>query len=661
MLHKHAKLFEPIKIKDLEIKNRTSMAPMGLVGYSDEFGGFNEDAKNYYIERAKGGVGLIITGICSVNYYEIPDFGLPCPTHNPLMFNMHSKEMNERIHAYGSKIFIQLTGGLGRSAIPELAQKYYAPSKNTNRFDPTIEHREITKEEIQMLVGDFIKSAAVAKKAGFDGVEIHAVHEGYLLDQFAIKAFNQRTDEYGGNLEGRLKISTDIVKGIKKVCGEDFPVSLRYSVKSYMKGLRQGALPGEEFEEFGKDFEEGIEAAKILVAAGYDALNVDAGTYDSWYWNHPPMYFEKGMYREFGRMVKEAVDVPVIVAGRMDNPDIAVEALDRDADIVSYGRPLLADPDLVNKIRSGDLEDIRPCLSCHQGCMGRIGKGQPISCAVNPACGREHRYEVGLADKSKKFLVVGGGVAGMEAARVLALRGHKVQLVEASDQLGGNLIPGGMPKFKSDDRALVAWYQYQLEKLAVEIKLNKKVDKKYIEGMRPDQIILATGSKAIKPEFIDMKRVVTAVDVLNGKEEVSGDITILGGGLVAGELALHLAQNGEKVRIIEMMPIILGGPHKLPFMNFDMLKDLLIYNKVEINTSTKIINLTENGVLVADEKGEREIKTDSIILALGYNSNKDLYNEIEDIDIPFFNIGDSLDVDNIMKAIWDAYEVARKL
>ncbi|HZJ99311.1 MAG TPA: FAD-dependent oxidoreductase [Tissierellaceae bacterium] len=654
MGHKYAKLLEPVAFGSLKLKNRTAMAPMGLVGYSDQFGGINRGAQDYYIERAKGGVGLIITGICSVNYYEIPDFGLPSPTYNPLMFSMFTKEMNEKIHSYGTKIFLQLTGGLGRSAIPQLAEKYYAPSKNTNRFDPRIEHREMTIEEIQMLIQDFVKSAVVAKNSGFDGIEVHAVHEGYLLDQFAIKAFNQRTDEYGGDLKARLKISTDIVKGIKQACGKDFPVSLRYSVKSYMKGLRQGALPGEEFEEYGKDFEEGIEAAKILVEAGYDFLNVDAGTYDSWYWNHPPMYFEEGMYREFGRMIKEAVDVPVILAGRMENPDMAVESIGRDADLIAYGRPLLTDPYLVEKIRKDELEDIRPCLSCHQGCMGRIGKGQPISCAVNPACGRESRYGVGFADELKDALVIGGGVAGMEAARVLALRGHNVTLVEATDQLGGNLIPGGTPEFKKDDRKLVNWYEYQLDKLDVEIILETKADKEYIEQFDPDVIIVATGSKPIIPEFAKNDRIVQAVDVLNGISEVSGDITILGGGLVGGELALHLTLNGEKVRIIEMMPDILGGPHNLPFMNYDMLKDLLIYNNVEINYNTKVVGLNDKGLEVEDENGTRSIETDSIILALGYKCNKDLVEEIQDIDIPFYNIGDSLGVDNIMKAIWDA-------
>ncbi|MGA8942786.1 MAG: 2-enoate reductase, partial [Thermoactinomyces sp.] len=394
MNKKYMKLFEPTYIGKLKLKNRMSMAPMGNIGYSDPSGAFNQRIQDYYVERAKGGIGLIITGVCSVDYNieGLPQPAIPCPTANPLAFIYNATQMNERVHAYGTKIIIQLTGGLGRSALPGFVTKAIAPSEQENRFDPGIIHREMTEEEIENMIQKFIDSAVISKRSGFDGVEIHAVHEGYLLDQFTISFFNHRSDQYGGSLENRLRIPIQIVKGIKQACGPDFPVSLRYSLKSMMKGLRQGALPGEEFTEVGRDIEEGIEAAKILVDAGYDALNVDAGTYDSWYWNHPSMYFEyEGIYREFGEILKKEVDVPIILAGRMDNPDIAIESLNTSCDIVSYGRQLLADPYYPEKLRTGRLDEIRPCLGCHEGCLGRIGN-RPVSCAVNPACGRETIY-----------------------------------------------------------------------------------------------------------------------------------------------------------------------------------------------------------------------------------------------------------------------------
>ena len=658
---RYAKLFEPVSIGKLKIKNRTSMAPMGLVCYSDVNGGFNREAQDYYIERAKGGVGLIITGICAADYSEMPEQALPCPTYNPLMFCKSTIPMIEKIHAYDAKIFLQITGGLGRSAIPGLIKKAIAPSENENRFDPSKQHRAMTKEEIQALIQSFIKGAAVAKEAGFDGVEIHAVHEGYLLDQFAIAFFNKRTDEYGGDLRGRLKIATDIVQGIKKVCGTDFPVSLRFSVKSFMKGLRQGALPGEKFTEVGKDYEEGIEAAKILVEAGYDSLNVDAGTYDSWYWNHPPMYFEGGMYREFGRRVKEAVDVPVILAGRLDDPEIAMDALNGCCDIVSYGRPLLADPYLVQKIETDHLEDVRPCLSCHDGCMGRIARGLPLSCAVNPACGREAVYGLTPAAEKKNILVIGGGVAGMESARVCAKRGHKVTLVEAGDRLGGNLIPGSVPDFKKDDRRLISWYETQLRKLKVEIRLNTKADRAFIEAAGADAVVAATGSKPIVPDFGGRNHIFTATDVLSGKYKAGDNIVVIGGGLVGCETALWLAQQGKKVSVVEMMPDILGGPHSMPFMNYDMLKDLLPYNKVDVYRKTKVTKVGDCFVTVENENGEKEISADTVLVAVGYRSENNLQEDLLGLNIPVYNIGDSREVKNIIHAIWDAYEVARNI
>lgn len=656
---KYEKLFEPVSIGKVTIKNRTSMAPMGLVCYSDVNGGFNSEAQNYYIERAKGGVGLIITGICCADYSEMPEQSLPCPTYNPLMFCKSTTPMIEKIHAYGAKIFLQITGGLGRSAIPGLIKKAIAPSENPNRFDPSKQHRAMTKEEIQSLIQSFIKGAAVAKEAGFDGVEIHAVHEGYLLDQFAISFFNKRTDEYGGDLRGRLKIATDIVKGVKKACGPDFPVSLRFSVKSFMKGLRQGAVPGEKFTEVGKDYDEGIEAAKILVEAGYDSLNVDAGTYDSWYWNHPPMYFKKGMYREFGRKVKNAVNVPIILAGRMDDPDIAIDALNGCCDIVSYGRPLLADPYLVQKIETDHLEDIRPCLSCHDGCMGRLAHGLPLSCAVNPACGREVIYGVTPADVKKKVLVIGGGVAGLESALVCAQRGHKVTLVEAGSRVGGNLIPGSVPDFKENDRKLIAWFETQLHKLGVEIKLNTKADRTYIDKFGADAVITATGSKPIVPDFGDKNNIYTATDVLSGKHNAGANIVVIGGGLVGCETALWLAQKGKKVSVVEMMPDILGGPHNLPFMNYDMLKDLLPYNKVDVYRKTKVTKVNEHSVTIENENGVKEIPADTVLIAVGYRSENKLQQDLKGIGIPVYNVGDSRDVKNIIHAIWDAYEIAR--
>ena len=661
MTARFQKLFDPITVGKMTVKNRISMAPLGMVAMADPCGGFSENAQDYYIERAKGGTGLIITGITNVNYNEMPFLLMPCATYNPLMFAKSCAPMNEQIHAYDTRIFLQLTGGFGRAAIPQLMTKAIAPSDQENRWDPSIHHKAMTVDEIKELIASFADSAVIAKDSKFDGVEIHAVHEGYLLDQFAIAFYNKRTDEYGGDLRGRLKITTDIIKGIKSACGEDFPVSIRYSLKSFIKALRHGALPGEKFEEKGKDIAEGVEAAKILVEAGVDMLNVDAGTYDAWYWNHPPMYFEKGMYREFGKILKQNVNVPIILAGRMDDPEMACNALGVSCDIVGYGRPLLADPFLPEKIRTGNLEDIRPCLSCHQGCLDRLAQGLPLSCAVNPACGREKSFSIAQATEKKHVLIIGGGLAGMEAARVCALRGHTVTLFEKSKRLGGHIITGSVPDFKKDDRALLKWYEFQLSKLPVDIRLNCTADKEMIEKSDADVVIVAMGSIPRKLDFGIKNQVCTADEILNGTKNPGKNIVVAGGGLVGCETALWLRQQGKKVTIVESSAEILDGGKYMCFANYDMLKDLLVFNKVDVLCNSSVKTVNDASVVIKTPDGEREIKADTVMVAVGYHAQNDLYNAISDSGKVTYNIGDSLNVSNIMNTIWNTNQVAREL
>lgn len=657
----YQKLFEPITIGKLTLKNRFSMAPLGMVAMSDAQGGFTQKAQDYYVERARGGTGLIITGITNVNYNEMEPLTMPCAAYRPIWFLKTTAPMNERIHAYDARIFLQLTGGFGRVAIPHLLKNPIAPSAQDNRWDPSVHHREMTREEIQELIKSFITCAVVAKQSHFDGVEIHAVHEGYLLDQFAIALYNKRTDEYGGDLHGRLKVATDIVKGIKAACGDDFTVSLRYSLKSFVKGIRRGALPGEEFIEQGKDIKEGIEAAKILVEAGYDILNVDAGTYDSWYWNHPPMYFEKGMYREFGKILKKEVDAPIILAGRMDDPNMACEALGVCCDIIGLGRPLLADPELPLKIQNGQLDEIRPCISCQQGCLARIAQGLPLSCAVNPACGREKETALTPALCKKNVLVIGGGLAGMEAARVSALRGHRVTLLEKSGNLGGNVLPGGVPDFKEDDRHLVEWYRTELSKLPVTIKLNCTANRETVECSNADTVIIATGSSPIRFDFGNKNHIFTAEELLLSPEKAGNDIIVIGGGLVGCETGLWLRSMGKNVTIVEASPQILGGGSDMCFANYDMLKDLLAFEKISVLCSTKVLAVNETSVTVQSAEGEKKIEADTVMLAVGYRPDKTLYDELRSCGKTIYNVGDSRHVQNIMHAIWDAFQVAREL
>ncbi|OCH38855.1 FAD-dependent oxidoreductase [Aliivibrio fischeri] len=672
---KHKVLFEPMKIGSLTLKNRYSMAPMGTLGCVDGDGAYNKRGQDYYIARAKGGVGLIITGVQMVEneLEQFPIPSLPCPSYNPTAYIRSAKEMNERIHSYGTKIFAQLTAGWGRSCIPGFtpADKSIAPSKAPNRFDPSIEHRELTTNEVQYFIQKFVESAMIAKKAGYDGVEIHAVHEGYLLDQFTMEFFNQRTDQYGGSFENRYRFAVEIVEGIKAACGRNFPVSLRYSVKGNTKGFGQGILPNEIAEEVGRDMDEGLKAAKYLQDAGYDALNVDAGTYDAWYWNHPANYFEPGMYQPYCKAVSEVVSIPVLMAGRMENPDLASHAVTAGiADGISMGRPLLADPDVVNKIRRGRFNEVRPCLSCHLGCLGRMAEIGNISCAVNPRCGREEEYGLLPLTKKKKIVVIGGGVGGMEAARVASERGHNVVLFEQSGNLGGNVIPGSQPPFKHDDKTLIAWFSGELERKSVDVRMNTAATKERIEAEMPDAVIFATGSRPSVPSWIEgvnLPHVMSAEKMLMNPELIAGDnLIVIGAGLVGAEAALWMAQRGKNVTLVEGSDDIIGGPHGTCFANYQMLKELLDFEKVSLKTSTYLYSINDNGIVIQpanDRKQLQQIDAEHVVIAMGYRAEKSLYDElVTELDVEHvYNIGDSQQARTIMAAIWDGYEIARSI
>ena len=665
MAYKYQKLFTPVKIGQCEIKNRFAMAPMGPLGLADAEGGFNQRGIDYYTRRAQGGTGLIITGVTFVDN-EVEEHGMPncpCPTHNPVQFVRTGREMTERVHAYGAKIFLQMSGGFGRVTIPTNLGEFppVAPSPIPHRWlDKTC--RELTKEEIRSIVEKMGEGAFNAKRAGFDGVQIHAVHEGYLIDQFAIALFNQRTDEYGGSLENRLRFAREIVEEIKKRCGEDFPVTLRYSPKSFIKDLRDGALPGEEFEEKGRDLDEGVKAARLLEQYGYDALDTDVGSYDAWWWSHPPMYQAKGLYRPYAKLMKETVQVPIICAGRMDDPDMALEAIENGTtDMISLGRPLLADPDYVNKLRAGKQKSIRPCISCHEGCMGRIQEYSMLNCAVNPQACRERVTALTPILAPKKVLIVGGGVAGCEAARVLALRGHKPELFEAGDRLGGNLIPGGAPDFKEDDIALADWFTYTLDELGVPVHLNSPVTKEDILASDADVVILATGSRPKRFSLGNDECVYAAEEVLLEKADAGETSVVIGGGLVGCETALWLAQKGKKVTIVEALDEILAKNGPLCHANKEMLERLVPFNGIEILTSSTAKAYDGKTLIVNTPDGEKSIPCDSVIQAVGYSENNDLYQELQ-FEIPqIYALGDAKNVANIMYGIWDAFEVANHI
>ena len=640
------------------------MAPMAM-GQLDDHWAYKQESIDHFTERARGGTGLIITG---ANFIENRiekhrKASFPCPLEDPQSYMTQLKKMSDNIHAYNSKLFVQLTAGLGRSAIPAmiLDNTFVAPSATTNRWDPSIQHRALTTEEIYELIKDFATCAMLAKMGGADGIEVRAVHEGYLLDNFTMEYFNQREDEFGGDLMGRLRFPLAILQAVKQACGKDFPVILRFSLKSFIRAERHGILPGESYPELGRDIEEGLQFAKILTEAGYDALNVDAGSYDAWYWAHPPFFQDRGLYLPFAEKVKKVVKVPVLTAGRMGYPQLAAEALQEGkCDMVVLGRPLLADPEFVNKMRQGNIQDIRPCLSCHDGCFNRAHSMRLMSCAVNPQCNREKEAAFCKAEHTKSCLVIGGGPAGMEAARVLALRGHTVTLVEKEKQLGGMYRWASVPEFKDDGKLLISWYEHQMERLKVQVELNSDVQAQDPRIEAADVVICATGSHAFLPPIKGIEYGVTAVDVLKGAVTAKKEATIIGGGLVGCELAIWLSQHGKSVRIIEMADTLMstGAPAD---MNKQMILELLEHHQVEIRLQTKLQEIREHEIVVETQGAIQELASDCTILALGYRSNRSLYDQILLKAKDIYNIGDSSHPKDIMEGIWDAYELCSHL
>lgn len=664
MKKEYEALFTPLRIGNVEIRNRFAMAPMAM-GQLDDHWAYKQESIDHFTERARGGTGLIITG---ANFIENRiekhrKASFPCPLEDPQSYMTQLKKMSDNIHAYNSKLFVQLTAGLGRSAIPAmiLDNTFVAPSATTNRWDPSIQHRALTTEEIYELIKDFATCAMLAKMGGADGIEVHAVHEGYLLDNFTMEYFNQREDEFGGDLMGRLRFPLAILQAVKQACGKDFPVILRFSLKSFIRAERHGILPGESYPELGRDIEEGLQFAKILTEAGYDALNVDAGSYDAWYWAHPPFFQDRGLYLPFAEKVKKIVKVPVLTAGRMGYPQLAAEALQEGkCDMVVLGRPLLADPEFVNKMRQGNIQDIRPCLSCHDGCFNRAHSMRLMSCAVNPQCNREKEAAFCKAEHTKSCLVIGGGPAGMEAARILALRGHTVTLVEKEKQLGGMYRWASVPEFKDDGKLLISWYEHQMERLKVQVELNSDIQAQDPRIEAADVVICATGSHAFLPPIKGIEYGVTAVDVLKGAVTAKKEATIIGGGLVGCELAIWLSQHGKSVRIIEMADTLMstGAPAD---MNKQMILELLEHHQVEIRLQTKLQEIREHEIVVETQGAIQELASDCTILALGYRSNRSLYDQILLKAKDIYNIGDSSHPKDIMEGIWDAYELCSHL
>ncbi len=510
----YAPLLQPLQIGKLTIPNRFCAGPLTLPSVHGPFGEFSQDGLAYYEARAKGGFGLIFTGAFHPDTLVDPVHPLDSkqPLKAPKAFQRSAVELLERLDAYGTKMIPQISMGYGRNA-----PGCFCPSEIPYYHDPARLAPALTKDQIRQKIDQMIATAVFFQQCGFPGIEVHAMHWGYLLDQFAMTFMNHRTDEYGGALENRLRCAREILEGIKAACGSGFVVSMRLALKSYIKGYNQPSLHGED--EVGRTLEEGLEIARRLEAYGYDCLSVDFGQYDSFYYAAPPCYMEKGRVIPLSAAVKEQVKIPILCGGRMNDPALAAQAIaEGKMDGVVLGRASLADPDFPRKVAMGCPQEIRPCIGCNQGCIGALKIGRRTGCAVNPQAAREATFGTVPAGKKKSVLVVGGGVAGMEAARCAASRGHTVTLWEKSGQLGGNLIPAGAHDFKAELNELNAWYQTQLDTLGVTVQRNHPATAQAIQEAHPDAVILAVGAAPTVPPVpgIDDPKVVDCVAVLAG-------------------------------------------------------------------------------------------------------------------------------------------------
>ncbi len=686
MDQKYEALFTPWKIGNVEIKNRIVLCPMGgtsLFGWMEHTGNhFDKEAAKFFLEKAQNNVGLIIPGIAPIK----STFMNQWLYQNKKMFK-DLKEFMDEIHKTGAKLFVQITAGMGRSwAIPtplvmihntpivrdiikpiiNVPYQSASPSELPSRWSDKVTTRAITVKEIEEIVDAFAKTAKLLQEAGVDGVEVHAVHEGYLLDQFTLNYTNKRTDNYGGSFENRYRFATDIVKAIKDACGKDYPVSLRYSVRSYVKDLCVGAVPGEEFTEIGRDMEESEKAAKYLQNAGYDMLNCDNGTYDSWYWAHPPMYMPLNCNLDDVAHIKKYVDIPVVCAGRME-ADVGAKAVQEGLiDGVGIARQFLADASWVTKLIEDRLEDIRPCICCHNACFNMahykgVANAQSIydashigRCALDPQVMQSDKYKIVPAKKKKNIAIIGGGIGGMEAAIVCAKRGHNVTIYEKSDKLGGVFIAAAAPSFKEKDKELIAWYRREITKYPIQVKLNSEVTD--ASALGADEVIIATGAKPIIPNIPGVETGVEAIDYLLQNKTVGENVVVVGGGLTGCEIAYDLYLQGKKPVIVEMKNDLIVSD-KICLANTSFLRDFFNANKVPVYLESKVQKINENTVEILLKDGTvKEIQKDDVILSVGYKPAP-ISKKKGNVHI----IGDASKVGSLRTVIWQAWDVAMKL
>ncbi len=655
-------MLTPFKIGKETFKNRMCMSPMGsggtleTTGYRGEY---SDKGIEYIVERARGGFGLIYMGGDFMPDYIIdPHDQIDATLKAPQYFRKQGLTLNERLSYYGAKCIQQLCVGMGRDDGGPGA------SETPLWGDPSTINRALTVDEIHKKTEITVEAAKLCKDSGFAGVEVHALHWGYLLDEFATPFFNRRTDEYGGSLENRLRFAREILDGIKQVCGSDFVVTTRLGLQSFMKGFNQASLTGEG--EVGRTLEDSIEIAIELEKYGFDALSVDVGTYESFYYCCPPQYMPFGHVIPFAAEVKKHVNIPILCGSRMNNPYKSERALAEGLiDAVVIGRAALADPQYAKKIEMGTPEKIRPCIGCIVGCMGKVMNGEAFSCAVNPAARNELNYGIEKTLNPRKVAVIGGGVSGLEAARTAKLRGFDVTLYERSGKLGGNLIPAGAHSFKIELHQLVEWYKREIQELNIPVEYYSNMTPETLKALRPDVVLISVGSDPIMPPIpgIDHIKSISGVKALEGNIDIGHKLVVVGGGLVGCEFAIDKAMEGHDVTLVEAGERVLGASDQIPIMVDLMIPDLIEHHGVKVLCNTKITAINDNGAVVCPTAGgaEFEVEADQVVMAIGMRSRNTFAEELQSSGIEVFTIGDCNKPGMVYSSVHSAYEIVRML
>jgi 2,4-dienoyl-CoA reductase-like NADH-dependent reductase (Old Yellow Enzyme family)/thioredoxin reductase len=634
-------LFSPFSIGNLSVENRIVMPPMAT-NYASAEGVVSDRQIDYYVERAKGGVGYI-----TVEHTGILPQGKASPKMLLISSDGHTASMEKlvaAVHSVGGKIVVQINHA-GRQTSSKITGSTIVGPSAVPVFAVMETPRALTVAEIEELVDAFTAAALRVKSAGADGVELHMAH-GYLICSFLSPFSNKREDRYGGGIAGRSRFALDVLRSVRARVGPDFPVICR--------------LSGDEYVEGGLRIEETVQIARSLEQEGADALHVSACNAASVFLNHPPYYVQEGVFVHLAEAVKAQVGIPVITVGRIRNPVMADQIVrDRKADLVSMGRALIADPHMPRKAREGRLAEIVPCISCNR-CIQTLRKDS-VRCAVNPETGNEARFRIARAAQPKRIWVVGGGPAGLKAAEIAARRGHQVMLFEKTSILGGRVRIGSTPPYKAILNEFIDYLERRVRVLGVSVALEREFTPDLLVGEKPDGIIVATGAFSRLPDWKGVcdSQPLTVDNVLSNDAAVGQNVLVIGGGGNGTEIADYLSEKGKNVTIVEMLET-LASDLVVHLQHF--LIQRLRQKGVTFLTSTRVLELGKGFAIVEDASGRRKLEGfDTIVLAIGQAPNNTVYQALKGKIAELYVIGDASQPREIIDAVYEGEEVAVRI